>query len=68
MLLIPFNLALSSWILAMIGLSWLFAAPLAALSLPLGLVAHRHLREARSRTRALRTLRDEIASQGVTDA
>ena len=68
MLLIPMNLALSGWSLASTGLAWPIALLLIALSLPLGLVAHRQLRRARSSTRVLRTLRDEIASQGFSNA
>ena len=63
--LIPLNLALSSWLLAMAGLRWPFAMLAVVVLLPLGLIAHRQLRRARSQTRAMRTLRDEFAAHGV---
>ena len=65
--LIPINLVLSSWVLALAGLSWGPGALFVSLSLPLGLTAHRQLRTARSRC-ALRTLRDQIVLQGAIDA
>ncbi len=65
MALIPLNLALSSWLLAMAGLHWPFAMLGAVVLLPVGLVAHRQLRLARSHTRLMRTLRDECAAHGV---
>ncbi|HTD27815.1 MAG TPA: 1-acyl-sn-glycerol-3-phosphate acyltransferase [Xanthomonadaceae bacterium] len=62
MVLIPFNIVLSSWMLGMLGLRWQMAVPLTMLLLALGLVAHRQLRRARSQTRSMRSLRAEMTT------
>lgn len=65
MLLIPFNVALTGWLLAIIGIRWPIAVLLTVLLLPLGLVAHRQLRHTRSQTHAVKSLRTEIATHSV---